>query len=102
MTSLSSSQRFGQAYLRHNQDESENEADSQGLEGEDLEDFMGSMVGIDDDAISDSRSAIDLDPFKKDLGNRFSVKRPEDRESFLQANPLALSRSKMMVPLIDE
>ena len=44
-----------------------------------------------DDNKSDCRSATDLAPFKKDIGNRFSKIEKNTRESFFQANPLAKS-----------
>ena len=64
------------------------------------EDIEGFLMGANkmrdseeqfDDNQSDIRSACNLDPFKKDLGNRFSTVEMDTRESFLSINPLARS-----------
>ena len=53
---------------------------------------MGMMRGSDEiDDTKSQRSATNLAPFKKDLGNRFSTIRTDTRESFISVNPLARS-----------
>ena len=43
------------------------------------------------DDTKSQRSAVNLNPFKKDIGNRFSMIQPDTRESWFAANPLARS-----------
>ena len=56
--------------------------------------LLGANTMRDSEEFDDSksqRSATNLAPFKKDLGNRFSMISPEHRESFISMNPLARS-----------
>ena len=56
--------------------------------------LMGQGMMRESDEIDDTksqRSATNLAPFKKDLGNRFSTINTNTRESFISVNPLARS-----------
>lgn len=56
------------------------------------------------DVISEQRSAVNLDPHKQDIGNRFSTIDMSCRESFMSVNPLAKSAvsSRRGKALIDD
>ena len=70
------------------------------LQSKDIDDggveafLMGADTMRESDEIDDTksqRSAVNLNPYKKDLGNRFSTIRTDTRESWLAVNPLARS-----------
>ena len=94
-TSLMSSGRWANNYLANNDDlddDPDDDLDSQNLDGF-LQSARSEMDDDVDDALSDNRSATNLAPFKKDLGNRFS--KQSGRGSFLESNPLAMSAVSM-------
>jgi len=83
-----SSSMFGRAYLQQNEASEDLNASTEFV-NENCDDFMSGVMEIND-AVSETRSATNLKPYKKDFGNRFS-RAGVDRsgESFLKANPLA-------------
>ena len=97
--SMTSSQQFNKAYLGKGGDKASEFTDfnpnrvSQLTEEQEIDEINSFLLAAegDDDTMSDSRSAINLAPFSKDLGNRFSTIDPDQRGSFFVANSVALS-----------
>ena len=111
--SLMSSTRFGSEYLKQSGNDDIDIGDNQTDYDENNEMLNNNEHGDggveaflmkastmrESDEVDDTksqRSATNLAPFKKDLGNRFSTIRPDTRESWLSANPLAKSAASRL------